>query len=52
MKGKVRVFEVDHPDTQRAKIEKVKKIFGSLPDDVVYVPIDLDKRRLNEGLFK
>jgi len=52
LKGKVRVFEVDHPDTQRAKIEKVKKIFGSLPDDVVYVPIDLDKRRLNEGLFK
>ena len=52
LKGKVKVFEVDHPDTQRAKVEKVKKIFGSLPDDVVYVPIDLDKRKLNEGLFK
>ena len=52
LKGKVRVFEVDHPDTMRAKVEKVKKIFGFLPDDVVYVPIDLDKRKLNEGLFQ
>ncbi len=37
-KGKIKVFEVDHPYTQRAKVEKVKKIFGFLPDDVVYVP--------------
>jgi methyltransferase (TIGR00027 family) len=52
LKGKIKVFEVDHPDTQRAKVEKVKKIFGFLPDDVVYVPIDLDKRKLDEGLFE
>ena len=25
----IRVFEVDHPDTQRVKIEKVKKLLGS-----------------------
>jgi methyltransferase (TIGR00027 family) len=52
LKGKTKVFEVDHPYTQRAKVEKVKKIFGFLPDDVVYVPIDLDKRKLSEGLFE
>jgi len=52
LKGRVKVFEVDHPDTMGAKVEKVKKIFGSLPDGVVYVPIDLDKSKLSEGLFK
>lgn len=38
---RLKVFEVDHPDTQSVKIEKVRKIFSSLPDHVVYVPADL-----------
>jgi methyltransferase (TIGR00027 family) len=52
LKGKVRVFEVDHPDTQRAKIQKVKRIFGSLPSHVTYVGLDLDEKKLGEGLLK
>lgn len=38
---KIKVFEVDHPNTQNLKTETIKKIFGSLPDHVVYVPVDL-----------
>jgi methyltransferase (TIGR00027 family) len=52
LKPKVRVFEVDHPNTQKAKIQKVKKIFGSLPGHVVYVGLDLDQMKLGEGLLK
>lgn len=52
LKGKVRVFEVDHPDTQRAKIQKVKRIFGSLPSHVTYVGLDLDEKKLREGLLE
>lgn len=52
LKGKVRVFEVDHPDTQRAKIQKVKRIFGSLPSHVTYVGLDLDEKKLGEGLLE
>lgn len=52
LKGRVRVFEVDHPDTQRAKIQKVKKIFGSLPGHVTYVGLDLDEKKLGEGLLE
>ena len=52
LKGKVTVFEVDHPDTQRVKMEKVKRILGSLPEHVVYVPIDFDKEKLDEKLFE
>lgn len=48
----VKVFEVDHPGTQSVKIEKIKEIFGYLPDHVIYVSIDLEKESLNEKLFK
>ena len=52
LKTRVRVFEVDHPNTQRVKIQKVKKIFGSLPSHVVYVGLDLDEKKLGEGLLE
>lgn len=52
LKGKVKVFEVDHPATQRVKTAKVKKIFGSLPENVVYVPIDFGRERLDKKLFE
>lgn len=50
----VKVFEVDHPDTQRFKVQKIKEIFGSIPEHVVYVPVDFDtqtfgKELLNKG---
>ncbi|MHC1754407.1 MAG: class I SAM-dependent methyltransferase [Methanosarcina sp.] len=38
---KLKVFELDHQDTQSVKTGKIRKIFNSLPDHVVYVPIDL-----------
>lgn len=52
LKRRVRVFEVDHPATQQIKIEKLKKILGSLPGHVVYVPIDFEKETLKERLFE
>ncbi|TET16218.1 MAG: SAM-dependent methyltransferase [Dehalococcoidia bacterium] len=50
LKGKAKVFEVDFPATQKVKMEKVKRIFGSLPDNVVYVPVDFDEKKLGDGL--
>jgi len=41
LKKRVKIFEVDHPATQRVKMEKIEGIFGGLPGHVVYVPIDL-----------
>ena len=51
LKGRVKVFEVDHPGTQHFKMEKIKEIFGSIPEHVVYVPIDFEKETLSEELF-
>jgi len=39
--NKIKVFEVDHPDTQSVKVEKIKGIFGALPRNVAYVAVDL-----------
>jgi methyltransferase (TIGR00027 family) len=50
LEGKVRVFELDQPATQKAKIEKIKMIFGSTPDHVVYVPIDFEREHMPEKL--
>ncbi len=48
--GHVRVFEVDHPATQRAKLVRLEKIFGAVPSHVTYVPIDFERAALGEQL--
>lgn len=52
LRGKVTVFEVDHPATQKLKIEKIKKISNSLINNVVYVPIDFEKETLPQRMFQ
>jgi len=52
LKGKVKVFEVDHPATQMRKIERLKKLLGALADHVVYVPIDFSKEKLDGRLLE
>lgn len=51
LKEKVKVFEVDHPGTQSLKKEKIEKIFGRLPDHVVYVPVDFETEGLGRKLI-
>lgn len=46
----VRVFEVDHPDTQDRKKAKIREIFGKLPDHVTYVPVDFEHNDLARQL--
>lgn len=47
----IKVFEVDHPDTQSTKLEMLKKIFDSLPDHVVFVSLDFETETLGQRLF-
>ena len=46
----LKVFEVDHPLTQETKIETILKIFGALPDHVVFVPLVFGADRLDRKL--
>jgi len=48
---KIKTFEVDHPATQNIKMEKIRMIFGSLPDHVVYVPSDLETENFGQKLI-
>lgn len=52
LKEKVRVFEVDHPVTQRWKRQKVEKMLGSLPENVRYVPVDFNREDLRQALLR
>lgn len=49
---KIKTFEVDHPKTQAVKIEKIRKIFGSLPGHVVYAPADLATDNFGQKLLE
>jgi methyltransferase (TIGR00027 family) len=44
----VKTFEVDHPATQASKIERVKKVFGKIPTNVAYVPINFNDETLDK----
>jgi len=47
----LKVFEVDHPHTQKRKMANVKRVFGDLPRWVTYVPLDFEKEQLAEKLL-
>lgn len=47
----IKVFEVDHPNTQSFKIEKIREIFGSLSRHVIYVPVDFEIEKLGQNLL-
>lgn len=51
-KGRVKIFEIDHPATQVEKKEKLTELFGALPEHVVYVPIDFSSQALSQRLVK
>ncbi len=46
----IKVFEVDHPRTQFAKISRVKQIFGALPEHVTYIGVDFNTQTLQQRL--
>ena len=47
---KTRVFEVDYPATQEAKLKGLKKVIDPLPANVTFVPLDFNTQTLGEGL--
>jgi len=50
--SKIHVFEVDHPDTQIFKKQKIQQANLNIPDNLHYVPMDFTKDSLPEKLKK
>jgi methyltransferase (TIGR00027 family) len=46
----LRIFEVDHPATQRWKRERLAEVGIELPPNLVFCPIDFEHSSLAEGL--
>lgn len=46
----VRVFEVDHPATQRRKCARLNAVLGALPPRVRYLPVDFERDDLQVAL--
>ena len=49
---KIKVFEIDHPATQRVKVRRIHKVLEDVPQHVVYVAVNFDKEHLGEKLLK
>ncbi|MBP7880784.1 class I SAM-dependent methyltransferase [Acinetobacter sp. NIPH 1852] len=47
----LKIFEVDHPDTQTAKQKKLKE-FGDIPTNVEFVAIDFEKESIADALTR
>lgn len=47
----LRIFEVDHPDTQAAKQKKLSQ-FGEIPANVEFVAIDFEKESIADALAR
>ena len=52
MNPDIEIFEIDHPDTQRYKLEKIKHLEWIIPKNVHYVAVDFGKDDMREELKK
>jgi methyltransferase (TIGR00027 family) len=52
IKNKVAVFELDHPETQQVKKEKIRCRMGTLPAHVAYIPIRFEEESIAEKLLR
>ncbi|MDE2888267.1 MAG: class I SAM-dependent methyltransferase [Gemmatimonadota bacterium] len=46
----LRIFELDHSATQEMKRERLLKVYGRIPANLVFVPIDFETDHLDEAL--
>ena len=48
----IEVFEIDHPDTQRYKISRIRALEWNTPQNVHFVSVDFEKERMTEKLYR
>lgn len=50
--GNIHVFEVDHPDTQKYKLERINQLEWVVPESLSFVPVDFSRDSLKEKLLE
>ncbi len=48
----IKIFEIDHPDTQRYKKQRISELEWIIPSNVNYVPVDFNKDDMTEALIE
>lgn len=48
---KIEIFEIDHPDTQRYKLERIEELEWNIPENVHFVPVDFEAERMTDKLL-
>jgi len=48
----IRIFELDHPDTQSYKLNRVRELRWNIPKNVRYVPVNFEIGNMKEALFQ
>ena len=48
----IEIFEIDHPDTQRYKLERIGQLEWKIRQNVHFVPVDFEKQRMDTELLK
>ncbi len=48
--GRLQVYEVDHPDTQRFKRAQLEAMGATLPENLQFAPVDFEHEGIAEGL--
>ena len=47
----IEVFEIDHPDTQRYKLERIEELEWNIPENVHFVSVDFESEYMAEKLL-
>lgn len=47
----IEIFEVDHPDTQRSKLERIRNLEWNVPENVHFVSVDFEREQMTERLL-
>ncbi len=47
----IEIFEIDHPDTQRYKLSRIRELEWNIPGNVHFVPVDFEKERMCDKLL-
>ena len=48
----IEIYEIDHPDTQRYKLGRIRQLEWNIRENVHFVPVDFEKQRMTEQLLK
>lgn len=48
----IEIFETDHPDTQRSKLERICALEWNIPQNVHFVPVDFEREKMTVKLLE